>query len=332
MEKILRFQPIYKEKIWGGRRLESEFGRKIPSGNIGESWEISDYGKEISIVSSGKWKGKTLRELYKSYPKEIFGENFTHLEEFPLLVKLLDAKEKLSVQVHPDNEYALKFDPSSKGKKEAWLILSSDDNSEIVCGFANDLSKDEYKKKIESNQAENDLKQWKTTKGDSFIINPGTIHAIGGGNLILEVQQSSDSTYRVYDYGRLGDDGKPRELHIQKSLDVLNFKKSKGEEKLSKKTIKEADKSKRFLLESNDKFRFEILEFNGLIELPCLLSKPSFQILTIIAGQIELEGEILGFGDTVLATAYGVRMGISMKSIGNVELAIFTLSEEMSLK
>jgi mannose-6-phosphate isomerase len=328
MQPILKFKPIYKDKIWGGRKLETILGRKIPDGNIGESWEVSDYGNDLSIIENGILKGKTFREVYKSHTKEILGDVFKSEEDFPLLVKIIDAKDKLSVQVHPDNAYAAAKDPESSGKKEAWFILATDPGAEIVCGFCESLSRERYAELIASNQAESCLQSVKAKAGDAFMINPGTVHAIGGGNLLLEVQQSSDSTYRVYDYGRLGDDGKPRKLHLEKALDVLNFKKSSGEEIIKPQSIS-WESGVRKVLAANDKFRLELLEFSKEISIPPSSKEKVFQIVYVISGECEIDSEKLKTGNTFLITAQGVKEDIRIKPIsGNLQLAVMGVGSD----
>ncbi len=328
MQPILKFKPIYKDKIWGGRKLETILGRKIPDGNIGESWEVSDYGEDLSVIENGILKGKTFREVYKSNTNEILGSVFKKEEDFPLLVKIIDAKEKLSVQVHPDDAYAEAKDPESSGKKEAWYILATDSGAEIVCGFSESLSKERYAQLITSNQAESCLQSVKAKSGDAFMINPGTVHAIGGGNLLLEVQQSSDSTYRVYDYGRLGDDGKPRKLHLEKALDVLNFKKSSGEEIIQPKNL-DWENGTRKVLAANDKFRLEVLEFSSETNLPSHSKEKVFQIVHVVSGECEYSSEKFQRGDTFLITAQGMLQDIRFKPIsGNVRFAVMGVGSD----
>ena len=328
MQNILKFKPIYKDKIWGGRKLETILGREILDGNIGESWEVSDYGNDLSIIENGVLKGKTFREVYKSHTKEILGEVFKSEEDFPLLVKIIDAKDKLSVQVHPDNEYAAKKDPESSGKKEAWFILATDPGAEIVCGFSEWLTRERYAELIANNQAESCLQSVKAKSGDAFMINPGTVHAIGGGNLLLEVQQSSDSTYRVYDYGRLGDDGKPRKLHLEKALDVLNFKKSNGEEVIQPKIL-EWTGGKRMLFTANDKFRLEVLEFSGEKSIPSPSIEKIFQIVHVLAGECEVDTEKLKAGNTFLITAEAMKQDITLKVLtSEIKLAIMSVGSD----
>lgn len=317
VQKILKFEPIYKEKIWGGRKLEN-LGRTLPPGRIGESWEISDFGSDLSIVRNGFLKGRTLRDCFHTYKNEIFGSVFLKDDSFPLLVKIIDAEEKLSVQVHPDENYAKSKDPENKGKKECWFILSADEKSEIVCGFSRNLDRIEYETLIQENRAEEPLFHRKVSAGEAYLIEPGTVHAIGPGNLILEVQQSSDSTYRVYDYGRLGDDGKPRALHLNKALDVLNFNKSNGSERLLETEI---DKHRK-LLTSNDKFRIEKIEFSDTIVIPRMYSLPVFQILAVIKGNMLVENFSLNPGDTILLSAMGLQEGIECTTSTNTEFAL----------
>lgn len=328
MQSILKFQPIYKDKIWGGRKIETILKRTIPDGNIGESWEVSDYGSDLSIIANGYLKGKTFREVYKQNIKQVLGNVFTDNEDFPLLIKLIDAKEKLSVQVHPDDEYANTKDPESSGKKEAWYILETNENAEIVCGFSDEINRSLYEQLIQNNRAESCLQTFKSKPGDAFMINPGTVHAIGGGNLLLEIQQSSDSTYRVYDYGRLGDDGKPRKLHLEKALDVLNFQKSNGEEKIKPIELN-WDEGKRFLLAANDKFRLEIIEFSKEVKIPPIAKEKVFQIAHALTGQIEVDREEIKQGDTFLITAQGLEQDIRLKPInGNVKLALMSVGSD----
>jgi mannose-6-phosphate isomerase len=321
MQKIIKFNSLYKKKIWGGRKLES-VGRSIPSGKIGESWEISDFETDISLIENGELKGMSLRECFAQYKVELFGEAFSKDSSFPLLVKIIDAEDRLSVQVHPSDTYTKLHDPTNRGKKEAWFVLDANDSAEIVCGFSRTLTKEEYKKLIQESKAEEPLYTRNTKKGDVFLIEPGTVHAIGPGNLILEIQQSSDSTYRVYDYGRLGDDGKPRTLHLEKALDVLNFKRSTNTEIL--KPIKiQSNPIERFLLTSNDKFRIEKFTLTNDSILPNMFTTPAFHILTLLEGEIEIEGIVIKKNDTILLTAAGIQEGIGCKVISKAEVAYY---------
>ena len=211
--------PIFHEKIWGGRKLATDFGYEIPDGPIGECWAISAHPNGDCVVSGGAWDGMHLSELWDQH-RELFGN--VEGDRFPLLVKIIDAKDHLSVQVHPDDAYAAEHENGSLGKRECWYVLAVDPGTKIVIGQrAHDRA--ELAQMIEEGRWDDMLNLVPCHVGDFFPIEPGTVHAIQGGTLILETQQSSDVTYRVYDYDRLGDDGKPRDLHIQQSLDVVDY-------------------------------------------------------------------------------------------------------------
>ena len=215
-EQIIFLQPVMKEVLWGGTRLRDDFGYEIPSNHTGECWAVSAHDHGDCAVVSGRWKGYSLSELWKNH-REIFGN--MEGERFPLLVKIIDAKKDLSIQVHPDDDYAKLNENGSLGKTECWYILDCDADASIVIGH-NAKNKEEVKQMILEGRWSEFIRTIPIKKGDFFQINPGTVHAIKGGTLILEIQQNSDITYRVYDYDRLTD-GKPRELHIAKSIDVI---------------------------------------------------------------------------------------------------------------
>lgn len=211
--------PIFHEKIWGGRKLADDFGYEIPDGPIGECWAISAHPNGDCAISGGAWDGMRLSELWDQH-RELFGG--VEGDRFPLLVKIIDAKDNLSVQVHPDDAYAAEHENGSLGKRECWYVLAADEGTQIVIGQrAHDRA--ELASMIDEGRWDDMLNLVPCHVGDFFPIEPGTVHAIQGGTLILETQQSSDVTYRVYDYDRVGDDGKPRELHIQQSLDVVDY-------------------------------------------------------------------------------------------------------------
>ena len=209
----IKFRNLYYEKIWGGRDLE-EFRDNLPSGNIGESWDIACHPNGMSIVSNGELKGKTFKEIIEMYGKDLLGEK-VDVGEFPLLVKLINSKEKLSVQVHPDDEYAKKVE-NSLGKTEAWYVVEANPGASLIIG-TKDCDKETFEKAIKEGRTEDYLNKIEVKKGDCFLINSGLVHAICEGVIIAEIQQNSDITYRIYDYGR------PREIHVEKSLDVIKF-------------------------------------------------------------------------------------------------------------
>ena len=209
----IKFENIYYEKIWGGRDLEN-FRKNLPDGDIGESWDIACHPNGTGVVSNGEFKGKSLKELIEQEGKALLGKNYNG-ESFPLLVKLINSKDKLSVQVHPSDEYAKKYE-NSFGKTEAWYVVDAKPGSYLIVG-TKDCDKETFKKAIDEGKTEDYLNKIEVKKGDSFLINSGLVHAICEGVIIAEIQQNSDITYRIYDYGR------PREIHVEKSLEVIDF-------------------------------------------------------------------------------------------------------------
>lgn len=224
----LFMEPVFQEKIWGGTRLNTVFGFDLPNDHIGEDWAISGHPHGVSMIKNGAYQGKTLDELWKNH-KELFGN--PHEEVFPLLVKILDAEDDLSVQVHPDDAYGLKHE-GELGKTECWYVIDAKPGSEIVYGHSAQ-TREELAKMIEEERWDDLLVRVPVKKGDFFYVPSGTIHAIGKGILILETQQSSDTTYRVYDYDRKDAEGNTRELHIQQSIDVTTVPARKPEISIS---------------------------------------------------------------------------------------------------
>lgn len=219
MESIIELVPVFKEKIWGGRKLETEFGYEIPAGPVGECWAISAHPAGDDEIASGEYAGRTLSWLWDEH-RELFGN--CEGDRFPLLVKIIDAKDDLSIQVHPDNDYAAEHEDGSLGKKECWYVLSAEPGQTIVVG-QRAHSREEFAQMVEEGRWSELLNEIPIKAGDFFQIDPGTVHAIKGGTVILESQQSSDVTYRVYDYDRKQDDGTLRPLHMQQALDVIDF-------------------------------------------------------------------------------------------------------------
>lgn len=218
----LELKPPVKDYIWGGTKLRDEFGRESDSERLAESWELSCHKDGMSVISGGEYDGKTLAE-YLEMHRSALGTDCADFEYFPVLIKLIDAKNDLSVQVHPDNEYALEHE-GEYGKTEMWYVVDCEPDAELIYGFRESISREEFRRAIEENTLLDKVNRVKVRKGDVFFIKSGTLHAIGKGLLIAEIQQNSNTTYRVYDYGRLGADGKPRELHIEKAIEVTDLK------------------------------------------------------------------------------------------------------------
>ena len=215
------------ERMWGGRRLESKFGKKLPANaHIGESWEIVDRPEAQSVVANGRLKGKTLHELWSLHRDEVFGQvpedpSRTGVARFPLLIKLLDAQEKLSLQVHPPESVAGKLE--GQPKTEFWYVAAAEPDAEIFVGFHQPIARSEFERSLGSGSAADHVCAIKVKAGDAMFLPAGRFHAVGAGCLLVEVQQNSDTTYRVFDWNRLDDKGKPRQLHIEQALQCIDF-------------------------------------------------------------------------------------------------------------
>ena len=217
------FEPLYMERVWGGSKLETLFGKPLPGGSvIGEAWEVVDREEAQSVVHCGPLRGKTLNELWTECREEVFGSRYaTATGRFPLLFKLLDAAEKLSVQVHPPAAVA----PELKGepKTEMWYVLAAEEGADLYAGLKAGTTREQFEKSLQTGHCAELLHRIPTQAGDCIFIPSGRIHAIGGGNVIVEVQQNSDTTYRVFDWNRTGLDGKPRALHVAESMRSIDF-------------------------------------------------------------------------------------------------------------
>lgn len=219
----LKFEPILKEKVWGGEKLIN-FLNKGNGTRIGESWEISGVEDNISKVANGSLQHKSLQWLMENYQEELLGKRSfeTYGNVFPLLFKFIDAREDLSVQVHPNDKLA-KIRHKSFGKTEMWYILDHEPDAELIIGFNKEIDREEYVNAVINKKLVELLSRKKVQNGDAFVIKPGMVHAIGGGVLLAEIQQTSDITYRIYDWDRPDSDGKMRELHIDMALEAINF-------------------------------------------------------------------------------------------------------------
>ena len=217
--EILKLIPSCKDYIWGGHRLAEEYGKVIEGDVLAESWELSCHDDGASIISNGVWVGKTLKEYIKESKEDVLGTNCKRFSDFPILIKFIDAKDNLSIQVHPDNAYALKNE-GQYGKTEMWYVVDASEDAFLYYGFQEEISEEEFRKRIEEDTLLEVLHAAPVKKGDVFFIEAGTIHAIGKNILIAEIQQNSNVTYRVYDYGRIGKDGKKRELHVEQAIQV----------------------------------------------------------------------------------------------------------------
>ena len=295
MKEILFLDPVFKNMIWGGNRLR-EFGYEIPTETTGECWAISAHPNGDCTIKSGTFKGRTLSSLFKEQP-ELFGNPKS--DRFPLLIKLIDAKNDLSIQVHPDDAYAMEHENGSLGKTECWYILDCDPGATIIIGH-NAKNSEEVKDMILNERWNEFYREIPIHKGDFFQINPGTLHAIKGGTMILETQQNSDITYRVYDYGRL-QNGKPRQLHVKQSIDVIRapFIPENADER-TEETVGDAKVTK---LVSCDKYEVYHISLSGTA---VFHQDKCFKNVSILEGNGTIDGIAVKKGDHfILPFGYG---------------------------
>lgn len=273
MSEPLFLQSVMQEKIWGSTNLRDVFGYDIPSDHVGEYWAISAHPNGVSTIKNGRYAGQTLDALYAEH-RELFGNRQEPV--FPLLTKILDANDWLSVQVHPDDAYGLEHE-GELGKTECWYIIDAEPGAEIIYGH-NAKSKEELRQQIESKDWENLLTKVPVKAGDFFYVPSGTMHAIGAGILVLETQQSSDTTYRVYDFDRKDDQGNLRELHLEKSIDVLNI----GEPANSRPVTTKVDDLKSTLLVASDFFAVYKWEISGKADFE---KTADYSLFSVLDGQ-----------------------------------------------
>ncbi len=313
----LLLTPVIKDYIWGGTRLIDEFGFSSDTESAAEAWVLASHKNGTNIVKNGVFSGKTLDEVLKIWGTLPSQNRYINENFFPLLIKLIDAKQKLSVQVHPDDDYALKNE-GELGKTEMWYVVDCAKGAELVFGFNKNTSKQEFEERIKNNTLDEILNYVPVKKGDVFFIESGTLHAIGEGILIAEIQQNSNTTYRVSDYGRLDKNGNPRELHIEKALEVTNT---------SIVELNDTDCEKKYdygtekLLAECEYFSVKHLNLKGKKE---ILSDNSFVSLLLIDGFLEITSDnekiVAKKGDSILIPA-----SFSAEINGEAELIISTL-------
>jgi mannose-6-phosphate isomerase len=299
----LKFKPVFKEKIWGGNKLNAILGKNLPHDKkIGESWEISGVKDNISVVSNGQLAGNNLQELVEIYMGDLVGDKVFEKFgiEFPLLVKFIDANKILSIQVHPDDELARKRH-NAYGKTEMWYIIQADKDSEIITGFKQEINKEQYQKYFREGHLNQILNIEKAKTGEVFFIPAGRIHATGKGILLAEIQQTSDITYRIYDWDRKNKDGNSRELHTELALDAIDFSAYKNYKTPYKKT-----KNQSVSIAECKYFHTNILDFNKPIEKDYSLID-SFIIIMCLKGSLLMHNknniEQVNPGETVLIPA-----------------------------
>lgn len=317
----MKLIPPLKDYIWGGTKLKTQWGKQTELEKVAESWELSCHKDGNSIIGNGEHKGKTLSEYIDSDRHSILGTNCASFESFPVLVKLIDAKDNLSVQVHPNNEYAQRVE-GEYGKTEMWYVVDCEKGASLLYGFKHNITKKEFAKRIEENTLLEVCNRVEVAKGDVLYIDAGTLHAIGSGVLIAEIQQNSNTTYRIYDYARKGADGKGRELHVEKALDVTKLEpptkaiRPQGEPVQKQGYVQT-------LLATSEYFTAKKLEIET--EAKLLVDEKTFQALLSLDGDIMLESQSGGLlikkGESVfLPASYG-----EYKLVGKGEVMITTV-------
>ncbi|MBE6469745.1 MAG: class I mannose-6-phosphate isomerase [Coriobacteriaceae bacterium] len=291
--ELIRLEPVFHEMIWGGRRLADTFGYEIPDGPIGECWAISAHPHGDCRVTGGRFDGMLLSELWEEHRDEVFPGATG--DRFPLLIKIIDAASDLSIQVHPDDAYAAEHENGSLGKRECWYILDCDEGATIIVG-QNARSREEFAQMVEEGRWSELLHEVPIRRGDFFQIDAGTVHAIKGGTLILEVQQSSDITYRVYDYDRPGKDGKPRELHLAQSLDVIDY----GAAAPASGAVSAPEVDGVTVLEANGIYTVERVRVDGAA---VLANENPFLCLSVIDGSGTVAGQTVAKGAHLIVPA-----------------------------
>lgn len=317
---LLKLIPSFKDYLWGGHRLADEYNKKYDGKILAESWELSCHPDGPSVIANGKYAGMTLNEFIETEGKEVLGENCRRFRDFPVLVKFIDAKDNLSIQVHPDNRYALKNE-GQYGKTEMWYVMDAAEGAYLYYGFKEAISKEEFAKRIENDTLLEVLNAVPVHKGDVFFIESGTMHAIGKDILIAEIQQNSNVTYRVYDYGRVGKDGKKRELHVDKALAVTRREPSVS------------FKGSYPHVADCDYFTVDKLNLDGNVlgKIEGIVTDKSFASILFLdgSGKISSGGETLEYkkGDSILLTAGSGTYTIE----GSCDALVTTIREKTGL-
>jgi len=315
----IKFEPILKERIWGGEKLASVFKKDTNKPNIGESWEISDVKGDVSVVANGALKGRSLKELIAQYKEDFVGaENYKKFgNDFPILIKFIDAKTPLSIQVHPNNELA-KERHDSFGKNEMWYIMDVEKDAEIIVGFKEKVDEKSYEKALNEGKILDILNSEKINTGDTYYIPTGRVHAIGAGTVLAEIQQTSDVTYRIYDYERKDKDGNQRELHTEMALAAIDY-----EVHDNYKTKYSVSKNESATLVHSPYFKTDIIELTKTIKKD-YSSLDSFVIYMCVEGEfiITLDNEetIVEKGETILLPATTKELNLKAKKARVLEV------------
>jgi mannose-6-phosphate isomerase len=277
----LTFEPILKERVWGGRKLERLYGKKLRGASpVGESWEISDRVGDVSVVAEGPLAGKDLHWLIEKFGPDLTGQAPLCEGRFPLLIKILDAREKLSLQVHPPARKAAEL--GGEAKTELWYVAQAAPEAELYVGLKRGCTRDEFARRVRDGTVESCFHRVRVNAGDAMFLPSGRVHALGAGLVIFEIQQNSDTTYRVFDWNRVGLDGKARELHIEESLESIDF------EDFEPGLVRPSGAQERALLVKDPLFGVELLRMTGAENLA--LEKGTMQILGIVSGEVRVQG------------------------------------------
>ncbi|WP_343488475.1 type I phosphomannose isomerase catalytic subunit [Allomuricauda sp. d1] len=305
----LKFDPIMKDRLWGGEKLKELFDKPSKTDTTGESWELSAVKGNVSVVSDGSLKGKTLQKLIDKHPVELLGKSVYERfgKEFPILIKFIDAKKDLSIQLHPNDKMA-KERHDSFGKTEMWYIMDADPGAELIVGFNQNVDRSTYQKSLENDTLLELLNYEKVAEGDTFFINTGKIHAIGAGVLLAEIQQTSDITYRVFDFNRKDKNGNLRELHTELALDAIDYEK-KDDFKVAYTKVEDTVNN----MVSCLYFKTDVLPLTNDFELD-ISDRDSFTVLMCVEGASTVSNEngTASFkkGETILLSASSKNMRI----------------------
>jgi mannose-6-phosphate isomerase len=280
----LQFKPVFREYLWGGRRLASELGKSLPPGDhFAESWEVVDHGRDQSVVDGGPFAGNTLHEIVASHGAALLGQHHPQAQ-FPLLFKFLDAQQTLSVQVHPNDQQAARLDPPDLGKTEAWVVLAAAPGSRIYAGLKPGIDRAQLEAATAAGKCDDCLHHFEPAVGDAILIEAGTVHTIGAGLVLAEIQQASDTTFRLFDWNRLDRDGRPRPLHVEQALDVIDYDRGPVRPSAPRPT----DRPQVEQLTSCDKFNLDRWRINEPIS---LATERRFHILAVAEGAIDAGAE-----------------------------------------
>lgn len=317
----LKFQPILKERLWGGTKLKDVLGKPIENDITGESWELSTVKGDVSVIANGNLAGTSLQKLIDKNPEGVLGKNVVERfgTDFPILIKFIDAKQDLSIQLHPNDALA-KERHDSFGKTEMWYIMDADKDANLIVGFNKDVSKEAYTESIESDTLLDLLNYESVKEGDTFFINTGKIHAIGAGVLLAEIQQTSDVTYRVFDFNRKDKNGNLRELHTEMALDAIDYSK-KDDFKV------EYSKEENVVNEMVDcpYFKTNFLELSQDLQLN-VAERDSFSIYMCVGGMVEIDNDFgtatIQKGETILVPAGCNNISLKTSGVKLLEVTI----------